>query len=158
MKYQGYLGVFTLLFGLLTFACPVKAEKPFQVIVNFENPNETIKIKKMKKIFLGRIKAWPKSKNMIALVDLPDDSSVKEEFSKKILGKSLEYMSAHWQKQVFGARGRAPKNVSSDKEAIQYIAQEPDAVGYIAGSVKLSEPNIKPLAGKSSKSSGDLSW
>jgi ABC-type phosphate transport system substrate-binding protein len=158
MKYQNCLGVIILLFGLFIFSCPAEAGKAFQVIVHFENPNESLDLKKMKKIFLGKIKAWPKSKNKIALVDLPDDSPAKKEFSEKILGKSVEYMSAHWQKQIFGARGKAPKKVSSAPEAIQAIAQDPDAVGYVAGSVKLSEPNIKLLTGKAKKSSGDLSW
>ena len=113
---------------------------------------------KMKKIFLGKIKTWPKSKNKIALVDLPDDSLAKKAFAEKILGKSAEYMSAHWQKQVFGARGKAPKKVSGAQEAVQAVAQDPAAVGYVASSVELSEPNIKPLTGKAKKSSGDLSW
>ena len=112
----------------------------------------------MKKIFLGKIKTWPKSKNKIALVDLPDDSPAKKAFAEKILGKSAEYMSAHWQKQVFGARGKAPKKVSGAQEAVQAVAQDPAAVGYVAGSVELSEPNIKPLTGKAKKSSGELSW
>ena len=156
MKYQSYLGIIILLFGLFFFTCP--AGEPFQIIVHFENPNESIDINKMKKIFLGKIKAWPKSKKKIALVDLPDDSPAKKAFSEKILGKSAEYMSAHWQKQIFGARGKAPKKVAGDQEAVQAVAQDPDAVGYVAGSVELSEPNIKLLTGKAKKSSGDLSW
>ncbi|MCI5164428.1 MAG: hypothetical protein D3917_20935 [Candidatus Electrothrix sp. AX5] len=158
MKYQSCLGTIALLFGLFIFVGAVEAGDSFQIIVHFENPNESINLKKMKKIFLGKIKAWPKSKNKIALVDLPDDSPAKKEFSKKIFGKSADYMSAHWQKQIFGARGKAPKKVSSAQEAIQAVAQNPNAVGYVAGSVKLSEPNIKLLTKKTKKSSGDLSW
>lgn len=157
MKYQSGLGCITLLFGFFLFTSAAEAGDSLQVIVHYENPNESIELKKMKKIFLGKIKTWPKSKNKIALVDLPDDSSAKKAFSEKILGKSAEYMSAHWQKQVFGARGKAPKKVSSAQEALEAVTQDPDAVGYVAGSVELS-PDIKPLAGKAKKSSGDLSW
>lgn len=158
MKYQSCLGIITLLFGLFLFTSAAEAGDSFQVVVHYENPNESIELKKMKKIFLGKIKTWPKSKNKIALVDLPDDSPAKKAFSEKILGKSAEYMSTHWQKQVFGARGKAPKKVASAQEAVQAVAQDPDAVGYVAGSVELSEPNIKLLTGKAKKSSGDLSW
>ncbi|MCI5131286.1 MAG: hypothetical protein D3904_07125 [Candidatus Electrothrix sp. EH2] len=158
MKYQSCLGIIILLFGLFLFTFTAEAGDSVQIIVHFENPNESIDIKKMKKIFLGKIKAWPKSKHKIALVDLPDDSPAKKTFSEKVLGKSAEYMSTHWQKQIFGARGKAPKKVSGAQEAVQAVAQDPDAVGYVAGTVKLSEPNIKLLTKKAKKSSGDLSW
>lgn len=158
MKYQSCLGCITLLFGFFFFTSAAEAGNSFQVIVHYKNPNESIELKKMKKIFLGKVKTWPKSKNKIALVDLPDDSPAKKAFAEKILGKSAEYMSAHWQKQIFGARGKAPKKVSSDQEAIQVIAQDSDAVGYVPGSTELSEPNIKLLTGKRKKASGDLSW
>ena len=158
MKYRGMIETAIFFFVFLGVICPVKAEDSCQVIVNVENPNDAVRLKMIKEMFFGRVKVWPKSQNKIILVDLPEDSPVRKQFSQALLGKPMEYMAAYWQKQIYGAKGKPPKTVSSEQEVIKYIAHEPNAVGYISGTAELSEPNVKLIVGKLSESSGDLSW
>ena len=158
MKYYRYLMALIMLYGLFGFVCPADAAKAFQVIVHVNNPNESISVKKLKTIFLKNKGKWPKSNEKVTPLDLPENSSVRKNFSKAVLNKTVSAVVTHWQKQIFAARGKAPKKVSNDQEVIQYVAQNPGAVGYISGSAELSDPNIKLLVGKSKKSAGDLSW
>ncbi|XOF34108.1 MAG: hypothetical protein ACL93V_02065 [Candidatus Electrothrix sp. YB6] len=158
MKYQKYLTIFILLSGLFGSACPAVAEKALQFIVNYANPNESIALQNMKKMFIGRGRTWPKSKKKVALVDLPDDSPIRKEFSEKVLGRSVAQMEIHWQKRIFAARGRAPKKMANEQEAIKYMAKKSGGLGYLAGKTETSEPDIKELDVESIPCPDDINW
>lgn len=141
--------------------CSAKAENklPFQVIVNSKNPHERLDEKNLKKLFLKKMKTWPKFKEQVAPVDLAENSSLRESFSKIILRQNVASVITYWQKQTFAARGAAPRKFPSDQKVIDYVAEFPGAIGYISASEKVSNPNIKVIDVKLTKAAvSDIAW
>ncbi|WLE95759.1 MAG: hypothetical protein QTN59_13860 [Candidatus Electrothrix communis] len=161
MKKQRYLVTIVITVGFIIFSCPAVAKNAVQVIVHTDNPNKTLSDKKMREIFLGSFlgstKEWPKSKDIIHRVELPNNSLIRKDFLKNKLKVSSTRVAKERQKQNNG--GRRPKNlkqVSNEQEVITYVAENTGAVGYISGSKELNNLNVKTLQVKSKKSSRGL--
>ena len=157
MKSQGYPAVLALLCGLFGSVCPVAAEKTVQVIVHFENSDDSLSPREMQKAFLKNKGEWPKSGIKIIPVDLPMNSPLRKNFAENILNMTIDRVNTELQKLTLGGRGREPKEVSNEQKVIQYVAQNPGAIGYISGSAELN-PDVKVLNVKSAESSGNLGW
>lgn len=161
MKHQIYMTACILLYGIFCLTGKAYSAKdlPFQIIVHAENPHKILDEKNLKKLFLKKTKSWPKFKKKVLPVDLPEKASVREIFSKIVLGKNVTSVITYWQKQVFGARGDMPKTVSSDQKVIEYVAKSLGAIGYISSSSKVSDTKVKVIEVKlKKKTMNDLSW
>jgi len=74
----------------------------------------------LKMIFLGKSKKWDDG-NKIRPVDQKLTSFVREEFSKKVLGKSVTAVKNYWHQQIFSGRGVPPPEKNSDRAVISYV-------------------------------------
>jgi len=98
------------------------------VIVNTAN-NSTIDSKLVKKIFLGKKKAFPNG-NKVALFTLPDDNPDSEHFRQAALKKSNSQYKSYWSKLAFTGKGTPPKK-ATDSEMINKIKGNTNAIGFI---------------------------
>jgi ABC-type phosphate transport system substrate-binding protein len=115
----------------------------YQVIVNAANPITTLPSGDVAKLFLKKTVSWPAG-GVVQPVDLREDSDVRREFSKEVLGKDVSTVKGYWQERIFTGRGVPPIEKSSEAEALAFVAANKDAIGYIAAGTELSA-DVKPL-------------
>jgi len=120
-------------------AAALARDKPpaaFQVVVNAANTVASIANEDVAKIFLKRTDSWP-SGGIVQPVDLREDSDVRREFSKQVLGKDVASVKGYWQERIFTGRGVPPIEKASEAEALAFIAANKDAIGYVSADAHL---------------------
>lgn len=111
-------------------AAPNNDEPAIRIIVNPANKTTTLDRKTVADIFLKRTAFWPNG-DLIRPVDLTPDSKGRREFSARILGRSVPSVRNYWQQRIFTGRGVPPPELDSDDQVIEYVARNPDAIGYV---------------------------
>src|SRR4051812_4752136 len=121
------------------------AEEPagVRVIVNPANGETSLSREQLSRLFLRKQTNWP-SGGAVDPVDQRAASAAREKFVQWAHHKSASALAYYWQQQVFSGRGSPPPERAGDAEVIEYVAQNPGAVGYVSASAKLS--GVKLLA------------
>ena len=109
----------------------------YEVIVNAANPVTTLPSGDVAKLFLKKTVSWPGG-SVVQPVDLREDSDVRKEFSKDVLGKDVSTVKGYWQERIFTGRGVPPIEKATEAEALAFVAGNRDAIGYIAAGTTLS--------------------
>jgi len=109
----------------------------FKVIVNNSNTVNSLTNKEVSDLFLKKKTKWP-SGTMVVPVDLSSGSSVRENFSQKIHGKSTTAIRSFWQQAAFAGTASAPVEKSNDEDIIEFIKKTPGAIGYVSSSTTLN--------------------
>lgn len=67
-------------------------------------------------------------------VNLPDGNPLRDHFEQELLGRSPAQMKAYWSRLVFTGKGRPPVEVTTIAEKIDFVAANPNSIGYIPAS------------------------
>ena len=130
-----------LFVGIAICVATVPALADVVVVVSRDSNIDKLTRHQVADIFLGR--AVPLVNGMkLVPVDLPEDSTVRQAFYMKLLGKSPAQMRAYWSKIIFTGRGLPPKEVASALKAKEKIAVNRYYVGYVAKETKDSSVKI----------------
>lgn len=120
---------------LVLFAYPAAAygtvDKSAQVhlAVSSNVPLTSISQKELAAIFLGQKRQWQDGTRVkIAILR---SASEQSRFLNVVAGRSPGQYWAHWRNIVFSGRGIMPKIFGSEKEILDYLAQEEGAIGHI---------------------------
>ncbi len=120
-----------------------KTPKPaYKVIVNALNPVSSMKKDMVSRLFLKKATRWPNGEKATC-VDLASDSPVRKRFSKKIHGREVSAIKAYWQKKIFSGRGVPVLELGSEAKVLQYVHDNPQAVGYVAASTSTAKYKVK---------------
>lgn len=123
MKNTIKTGIFALLFAAST---GVQAEN-IAVIVNPDYEGASINRQLIEQIYMGQsVRMTP--------YDLPNSSPVKEQFYRRLTGRSLAQVEAIWSRLMFSGRARPPDQLINAKAVKRTIASNVDAIGYIVES------------------------
>lgn len=100
--------------------------------------NQNIGVNKMSRddvidIFLGRSRQLPSGVTALPL-DLPSTSLEREQFYSQLTGKSMSEINAYWARLIFSGRASPPSLAHSQEEAMQMVADNRNAMGYVAKS------------------------
>ncbi|WP_269520324.1 phosphate ABC transporter substrate-binding protein [Alteromonas sp. BMJM2] len=122
----------------LSLSAPVFAGTA--IIVNADNTSG-IDVETVKRIYLGKSKAFPDGSRAIPLT-FETGNGLRDTFNKDVLGKSESQYSAFWSKLVFTGRGTPPEMISNEEEMLTLVATNPNTIGFIDeskvdGSVKI---------------------
>lgn len=110
------------------------------IIINANNTSG-IDVEMVKRIYLGKSKAFPDGSRAIPLT-FETGNGLRNIFNKDVLGKSESQYSAFWSKLVFTGRGTPPEMISNENEMLTLVATNPNTIGFIDeskvdGSVKI---------------------
>lgn len=100
--------------------------------------NQNISVNKLSReevidIFLGRNRHLTSGVTALPL-DLPSTSLEREQFYSRLTGKSMSEINAYWARLIFSGRASPPSLVHSQEEAMQMVADNRSAMGYVARS------------------------
>ena len=118
-------------------------------VVSANNPVTTLSKNQTLAIFLGTTTRFPDGRRAVP-IDQREGSAARNAFYLKFAGKSPAQIKAHWSKIIFTGRGQPPREVANSAEVKQYLAEHPEAIGYIDhtqvdDSVKVVLPPIQPV-------------
>jgi ABC-type phosphate transport system substrate-binding protein len=129
---------------IITFILSLSAwAKPY-FIVHSSNPVSALSQAEVKKIFLGESSLWENNEEEIQVVDYKKGVKEKKEFIKNFLKVSPFYLYKKWIRASLQGDGLPVKLFETDDQAIDFIKQNPTAIGYIYNRIKRTE-NIKAL-------------
>ncbi len=133
---------YSLLIRLVLAFCLIAtcAHADIAVVVNHQNPVEKMNKQQITDLFMGRYVAF--TDGTIALpLDLPAKSAVRNAFYKSITGRSVAQINAYWAKLIFSGRATPPRIAPGEKEVINMIVNNKNAIAYI--DVKYMTPEVK---------------
>jgi ABC-type phosphate transport system substrate-binding protein len=148
---KNYLLIPLLFLPLAAFAPEARSQEgapSFYVIVNSQNPIESLDPRVLSDIFLKKMTQWPED-GLIQPVDLEPNSAVRRRFCQQILSRSVTSIRNYWQQLIFSGRNVPPPELRNDGEVIEYVARNPGAIGYVSASALGggAEPNGIKIVG-----------
>lgn len=72
---------------------------------------------------------------LVTLIDLPVGST-RNHFYQRLTNKNPVQVRATWSRLVFSGRVRPPIEAGSAKEALEWLANMPNAIGYLPASIQ----------------------
>ena len=127
-----------LVVAALSVAAGNETQPPFQVVVNPANEVKTISRDELSKIFLRKVLAWRRWDGEATLpVDQKDGSAIRDAFILWVHKRSVLAVSHYWQQQALSGRGAPPPERSNDTQVMEYVADNPGAIGYVSLDARL---------------------
>ncbi len=131
-----------LLVGLLTLlAGPVSAD--LVIIVNPANPVQSLTEREVKKLFMGRIRMFPETELESQVVDLPDENPQFEALYGGLINITAVKLRRYRASYLFSGKGNVPVEQNSMEAVLQYVAENPSAIGYVE--LEAMDSRVKPV-------------
>lgn len=131
--------MFAVCAAALMHTTPAQAqarERSVAVIIHASNSTGALPTDEISRIFLKRAKSWP-SGAAIAPVDREGNSSIRTSFARTFHDRSVSALDSYWQQQIFSGRDAPPPVAESDAAVIEYVARNPNAIGYVSAATDL---------------------
>lgn len=110
----------------------------FVMIVNSANPIEQLPSSVISDYYYKKQTAWPNG-TAVMPVDQKVDSKVRSMFTLAIHFKRPAAVQSYWQKKLFAGEDVPPPELASDVEVLEFVSQNPGAIGYVPGGWQLSQ-------------------
>ena len=115
-----------------------------KVVVHKDNPATVLSKKEVSNLFLKKTTSWSNGTKVVA-IDLVDSAALRQKFSKEIHGRKVSSIKAYWQKEIFSGRNVPPAEKRTEREVMQFVQNNPGAVGYISASTGTGNFQVKVL-------------
>ncbi len=115
---------------VLMLLCPAITRADIVVVVNPENPLNSMTREDVADLFLGRYSAFPTGKLAIP-VDQPMDSKIRTVFYNDVMGKTVAQANAHWAKLIFSGRATPPRVAPDATTISRMIAENKNVIAYL---------------------------
>ena len=131
--------------GSIASASRLEAQNsmPFIVVVHESNPTTSISRDELSRIFLKKITVW-RTKRPVTVVDQRETAKVREQFTRTVHRREVSSVASFWQQQIFAGRAVPPAQRTNDADVMQFVANNPDAIGYVTVGATLS-PGVKAV-------------
>lgn len=107
-----------------------RAPASLAVIVHEDVPDSTLDAATVRRIFLRRQRFWDDG-TLVAPVNLPATSAVRDAFSRAVLGRAPRDLAEFWNDLYFHGI-QPPPVLDSERAVLLYVARTPGAIGYVA--------------------------
>ena len=144
-NFRVVLAGLALSLGTIASAPRLEAQSnvPFVVVVNESNPTTSISRDELSRIFLKKITVW-RTKRPVTVVDQREAAKVRELFTRTIHRREVSSVASFWQQQIFAGRAVPPAQRLNDADVMMFVANNPDAIGYVSSSATLA-PGVKAV-------------
>jgi len=128
---------FVRLLALFAILAPgLASASDYVVIVNPANKVAAVSKSELSRFFLRTATTWPGGEGCKP-VDLPKANPVRGAFSKEVLGRTMAALDQFWTQSIFSGRGVPPPERKSDREVVEFVRDNPGAVGYVSSGAGL---------------------
>lgn len=113
------------------------------VIVNPNNPIETLSERDIKRIFLGRLRQFPNTDNAVEVLDQNSTSAIFERFYTEFIGFGLRKLRRYRAAYLFSGKGTLPVELNDPTAVKTKILNNQSAIGYI--DARLVDDSVKVI-------------
>jgi len=132
--YYRYRKLYKVLVALTICIATTSARSEVVVIVNLENPVQSMTPQEISDFFLGRSRVF--SSGIAAeIYEQPRDAQTRQEFFHLINGMSLKMLNAYWARLQFSGEVQPPLSLSDSKAVLAAVRKSKGGLGYIDASV-----------------------
>lgn len=108
------------------------------VVVNRENPVQSLTPRQVSDMFLGRRRTFP-SGGSVLILEQDRDCSLREDFFRLLNGMTLKRLNAYWARLQFSGEVQPPPVLPDTMAVLEAVRNNPTAIGYMdSASVDLS--------------------
>jgi ABC-type phosphate transport system substrate-binding protein len=134
------LRVVAVVVALLWESVPSAQAPSFVIVVNLSNPTQSLPATELRRIFMKETRLWPDGESIVP-VDWESGSPLRQEFSQRVLGRSVREMAEFWVQQSVTQGLAPPSSMRSALAISRFVANVPGAISYLPpsaldGSVK----------------------
>ncbi len=102
----------------------------FVVVVNQSNSVTTLSLTDLQRMFRKQTRMWPHGETVVP-VDWDATSEIRQEFSKRVLNRSVREMGEYWVQQSITQGLTPPTTLRSARAILRFVASVPGAIGYV---------------------------
>jgi hypothetical protein len=102
----------------------------FKVIVNPENPIDTIDRKFLRDAYLKKANDW-RGGETLRPIDLSTKYAVRGTFVRDVLKKTPAQLKTYWNQQIFSGKGVPPPETATIADVVAYVLAHKGAVAYL---------------------------
>ncbi len=129
------------IFCLLSFA-PAHAD--IAVIVNVNNPLQTISQNQVIDLYLGRSRSFPAGEYALVF-DHPLNAKLRDRFFYKLTGMTPNQVSTYWSRLMFSGQVLPPRSLNGSEEVLNIVSRNAGAIGYVESDQLDGNPNVKVI-------------
>lgn len=101
------------------------------VVVNEQNPVESLTLKEVKQLFLGRMRRFPGVDRDVDVLDREESSVIHRDFYQQVVSMDPTRLKRYRARYLFSGQGRLPAIVVGQDNLIDKIRSNVSAVGYV---------------------------
>ena len=113
---------------MLLLSLPVFAYADLVIVTGKGSTIHSLTENEVRQLFLGQLKSVAGQK--VQPLDLPSSATHREEFYRKLMGRSPDQMRAYWTRLIFTGQGKPPREVASAQELTTLVSSG-DYIGYL---------------------------
>ena len=102
----------------------------FVVIVNKENPVNTLPVAELRRIFLKQSRMWSHGEPMVP-VEWDSTDYLRQVFAKQVLDRTVREMADYWVQQSVTQGLSPPSTQKSARAILRFVANVPGAISYV---------------------------
>ena len=137
------LAVLTLAIALVFSGYSIANNGPIAVIVNKDNPVQSLSENSVKKIYTNNVLRWPNGAP-INIFDLAINDPLRESFSEKVLGRSSRSIAENWAHlKITNQAKNPPHTLKTQLHILKKVSQDKSAIGYVSLSAAAENPDVK---------------
>ena len=121
--------MFRMVLIFLLFVMTLQAQAG-AIIVHRDN-NSEIGLDDVIQLYLFHVETFPNGESAIPL-DQTRNNQVRNRFTSDVLDSTLFRLRAHYSKLLFTGKGQPPLELTSDRDVIQRVANNPKLIGYVS--------------------------
>lgn len=114
------------------------------IIVNVNNDASEITAEEVASIFLGKTRRLPDGTKVVP-IDQFEGERPRAEFYQKVVQKSQSQLNSYWSRLIFTGKGQPPFTVTGDSEVLEFIASNPNMIGYVDLKTIESSTNVNDI-------------
>lgn len=84
----------------------------------------------VERIFLAKTKTFPDGE-VATPVNRKEGEKIRITFDHRVIGKNESQMKSYWAKLIFTGKAVPLKQLGSDQEIMEFVANLPGAIGYV---------------------------
>lgn len=120
-----------IVLGLLLTLMMNNASAEVVIVVSTDSPINSLSRAELTDIYTGRMNSFSGGQKIVP-VDQKENSSAYSEFYRDFLESTVAQIKIHWSKLIFSGRGQPPRTVSDEKAMAEFLAEHPNAIGYLS--------------------------
>ena len=101
------------------------------VITNKSTGIDSISSSEVKALFMKKQKSFSNG-TAVVVGDQTDDSAIRTDFTKTVIGKKPKKLKKFWSKRIFAGKGTPPTVVGDNAEMLKWVAKTPNSLGYVS--------------------------